>query len=448
MRMKNITMTEGPVNKIIVSLTLPMIVGMLGFVVFNLVDTFYISRLGTVALAAMSFTFPVVMFQAAISVGLGVGASSVISRAIGSGDTDQVRRLTADGIMLAGLFSIVLCTAGLVSIRQVFSALGAGGETLEMVRQYMSVWYLGVPFVIVTMVINNAIRAAGNTKIPSGVMIVSIMVNIILDPLLIFGIGPFPRMGIEGAAIATVFARSISLAVSFFFLQRRLHMFTGRFDGIRQTLDSWRRILYIGVPAAVTQMLTPLGMGFITKLVSLYGEKAVAGLGVGSRIEMFALAPVAALGMVLTPFTGQNLGAGRMLRVRSGVRFSAHASLLFGGIIFFAFLFLRAPIAGIFTAEPETIEVIGWYMMLVSVGYGLQGLTSNIAAVFNGLNSPLNATGVNLMKMVVLLIPLCWLGSSVWGLKGIFIGMALSSIGAGALSYFWLGRALTRYLDR
>ena len=201
-------LTEGDPGKTIMKLTGPMMIGMIGMVIFNLVDTLYIGRLGTEALAAMSFTLPVVMLQGSISMGLGVGVSAVISRAIGAGNQEKVKRLTTDSLFLSVLIVTSFVVLGYLTIDPLFRLLGAEGELLILVKQYMSIWYVGVPFVVIPMIGNSAIRAAGNTVIPSGIMLTAITVNIVLDPLLIFGIGPFPRMELAGAALATVIARS------------------------------------------------------------------------------------------------------------------------------------------------------------------------------------------------------------------------------------------------
>ena len=211
-------LTQGLVTKKLTSLTIPIIFGMFSMVTFNLVDTFFISRLGVKELAAMSFTFPVIMFIVSIALGLGVATSSVVSRAIGRGDHHQVQRLTTDSLIISFLIVVIFAVLGLFSMNWTFRSLGANGETLPLVKQYMRIWYLGVAFVVIPMVGNNAIRACGDTFIPSLIMVISTIINIILDPLLIFGLWGFPRLGLEGAAIATVIARAAAVIFSLLIL--------------------------------------------------------------------------------------------------------------------------------------------------------------------------------------------------------------------------------------
>ena len=225
-RRRGTQLVEGSVTKTMIGLTLPMLVGILGMVAFNLVDTFFVGRLGTLELAAMSFTFPVVLVVSSIARGLGVGTTAVISRAIGEGDRHKVQRLTTDALLLSLLVVIGFVAVGLMTIEPLFRLLGAGEEVLPLIRRYMFIWYFGMPFVVIPMVGNSAIRATGDTKTPSMVMVAAMLLNLILDPLLIFEPGPFPRLELAGAALATASARAFAMVVSLYVLIEREGMIT------------------------------------------------------------------------------------------------------------------------------------------------------------------------------------------------------------------------------
>ena len=197
-------MTEVPVGPSLIRLAVPMIFGLVSIMLFNLVDTFYISLIGVQELVAISFTFPVTFTLMSFSFGIGIGAAAVISRAIGEGDHHRVQRLTTDSLLLVAL--IIICVAGLnyFSLNSIFTLMGASAESLPLIKEYMITWLSGVVFVVIPIVGNSAIRATGDTKTPSWIMMIAAVVNAVLDPLLIFGYGPFPELGIKGAAIATV----------------------------------------------------------------------------------------------------------------------------------------------------------------------------------------------------------------------------------------------------
>jgi putative efflux protein, MATE family len=428
---------DGPIGKLLIKLTAPMIVGMLGMVAFNLVDTFFVGRLGATQLAALSFTFPVILVVNSIALGVGMGASAIISRAIGEGDTYKVRRITTDGLMLAIVLVFIFVIIGLSTIGPLFKLLGATPQVLPYIKQYMGIWYFGMFFVLIPMVGNNAIRATGDTKIPSAIMVVAVIMNFIMDPMLIFGLGPFPALGIRGAAISTVIARFSASVAATWVLVRRDRMVTFERTPLREIFASWKAILFIGVPIAGARMILPISFGIMTRLISAYGPKAVAGFGVASRIEFFALAVIRALSSVFGPFIGQNLGAKLFDRVKRGLQLAELFSLVWGfGSFIILFIFAK-PIAGIFSKDPVVIETIIKYLSIVPLGYGLQGVLLLCNVSLNVLQKPFHAAGLVTIQMFVLYIPLAYLGSHILQIQGAFIGITVAYCIAGILSHFF-----------
>jgi putative MATE family efflux protein len=261
------SLTEGPVARTLVRLTLPMLMAMFAMVGFNIVDTFYVGQLGTEQLAAMGFTLAVVMAVQSISMGIGMGTTAVVSRVIGQGDTHGMQRLIMDAILLGILTALTMSILGLSSIKVVFGLMGADGIVLEYVRDYMTIWFLGLPMIIVPQVGNSGIRATGDTKTPAKIMVTVLTVNAILDPLFIFGWGPVPGFGLQGAAIATVISQAVAFTISFRILRGR-GLITFERQTIEGLLASWRRILKISVPAGLTQMITPISTAVITAIVA------------------------------------------------------------------------------------------------------------------------------------------------------------------------------------
>ncbi len=435
-------LTEGPVVKTLITLTLPMVVGIVGMVTFNLIDTFFVGRLGTMELAAMSFTFPVILVISSLAMGLGIGTSAVLSHAIGEGDHHKVQRLTTDGLLLSVLIVTAFTVAGMLTIEPLFRMLGAKGDTIPLIKEYMRIWYIGVPFVIIPMVGNSAIRATGDTKTPAAIMMVAVIVNLVLDPLLIFGLGPFPRLELEGAALATVLARATTLIVSLVVLSRRENMITLKFPGLKEIFQSWKQILYIGLPAAGTSIILPVSIGIVTRLVSAYGPERVAGFGVASRVEIFALTLILALGTVIIPFVGQNLGAGKNERIWEGGKFSLLFAMLWGVFVFVLLLFFARQISGIFNKNPAVIETTALYLIIVSISYGAQGVFRLGSSILNGLKKPLPAAFLAIVRMFVFYVPFALLGSRIFGLRGIFAAAALANFATALLSFFWIKKAL------
>jgi putative MATE family efflux protein len=440
---KKAMLTEGPIAKTLVTLTLPMILGIIGIVVFNLVDAYFVGQLGTAELAAISFTFPVVFVLGSVAMGMGIGTSAVVSRAIGQGDHRYVQRLTTDSLSLAIVIVLVFVIIGLFTIEPVFTLLGATPDLMPLIKEYMVIWYTGMAFIVVPMVGNNAIRATGDTKTPSIVMLVAAGVNIVLDPIFIFGFGPIPRLELAGAAIATVMARAITFGVALWVLYYRERMITFEIPSFRDGVKSWGSILYVGVPAAGTNMIVPVGIGIITSMLAVYGPEAVAGFGVASRIEVFALTVLMALGSVLSPFIGQNWGAGKIARVRTGIRYSQIFAMIWGGTMFLLFLLVARPLAAAFNNDRQVVAAIQTYLWLVPISYGLQGVLTLTTAALNVLRKPLQAAVLGIARMFVLYIPLAYLGSMLFGVPGIFGAAAIANFAAGVAAYLWLNRVLT-----
>ncbi|MCK5287539.1 MAG: MATE family efflux transporter [Candidatus Omnitrophica bacterium] len=433
MKQKN-HLTQGPVTEKLISLTIPMIFGLLSMVVYNLVDTFFVSRIGTKELAAMGFTFPVVMFVISIALGLGVATSSVVSRAIGRGDYHEVKRLTTDSLIISFFIVVIFAVLGWLSMDWIFRLLGADVETLALIRQYMVIWYMGVGFVVIPIVGNNAIRACGNTLFPSLIMVISMIVNIILDPLMIFGLWGFPRLGLKGAAIATVIARAVAFVLSLLILHYKEKLIDFALPSFKEFVSSVKQIFYIGIPSAISKLVMPVTMAIIMRLVSKFGSTAVAAFGVAVKIEMFVFLLIMALATALIPFVGQNWGAKKFDRVKEAIKKANVFSLWWGLGSFVVFLAFAAFLGNLFGKDIEVAKYITLYLWIIPISYGLCGCTFLITSVFNAMNKPMLAIALNLVWMFVLSIPLALIGSQLAGLVGLFVGLCLANLAAGILS--------------
>jgi putative MATE family efflux protein len=441
-KQSNAVLTEGPIGIMLLKLTVPMTFGLLSMILFNLVDTFFVSRLGTFQLAALSFTFPVVLIVGSLGVGLGTGASALISRAIGEGNEQKVRRLTTDSLTLSFIIVVVFAAAGFLTIKPLFMILGAPEDLIPMIKSYMSIWYVGVIFVIFPMVGNNAIRATGDMKTPAIIMMSVALLNAVLDPFLIFGIWPFPRLEISGAALSTVLCRAVALVMSMYVIVKREKMISFRPVLPGAVLKSWKNIMYISLPTAVTRMAGPVALGIITRVIAGYGPEYVAGFGVSSKIEFFSFIVIIALSTVINPFIGQNRGAGNMARVKRAVILGSRFSVVWGiAVYIFLNLFSRI-IAGLFSKSSTVESTIVYYLQIAAAGFAFHGLLHISTSVLNVLKRPLTSAGLIFSNLFLLYIPLSLAGSYIFGIKGIFWGIALSYTISGALSYIVIKKVL------
>ena len=433
----NAKLINGDIGKTLFKMTMPMLMGIFGMIFFNLVDTYFVGLLGVDELAAISFTFPVIMIIMSIAMGLGIGASSVIAREIGTGNMDQVKQHTTNVLILAFIVVIFLVILGLLTLNPLFYLLGAKQELIPLIRDYMVIWYMGVPFVVIPMVSNHVIRSTGDTKSPGIIMMVAVVVNMIMDPLLIFGIGPFPRLELKGAALATLIARACVMVFAFYILYKREKLITLKLPSLKTMFQSWGKILYVAIPTSLTNLITPVTLAVITMLVSNYGKNAVAGFGIATRVEMFSLAILMALSVVIAPFTGQNFGAKKYNRIMKGIKLSTNFSLIYGVVIMVFFLIFSKSLASIFTDNIEVINNAQLVLIILSISWGTNGIIKISTSVFNAINKPLLSTLVILFQMVLLLIPMAFLGSKLYGFKGIFIACTLAHIISGVSAYFF-----------
>ncbi len=431
-------LTDGPIGKALYQMTLPMIAGMLAMMIFNIVDTYFVARLGSIPLAAMGFTFPVVFTVGHVALGIGIGASSVIARKIGEGDGEQVQRITTDSILLSFIVVLVTAILGFFTIEPLFRLMGASQETTGYIIGYMRIWYAGVIFVVVPMVGNHAMRAGGDTLLPGIIMGIGSVLNMILDPLLIFGYAGLPAMGIRGAALATVISRATTLALALWFLYAKKKMITFRPVPVSKIIRSWLAILHVALPSALSMMVPTVCLGILTWMVSGFGQKAVAGFGVAGRVEGLALVLFIALSTVFGPFIGQNYGALKISRIRKGLTKVMNFSLGWGTFQAIILFMLAEPIAGLFDKDPQVMRVAVLYLKIVPLTYAFVSIVFLISSAFNALGHPVPAIWLMLIRLVALHLPLAWIARDRFGLAGFLSVHYLSGIVSAVIAIQWL----------
>ncbi|WP_375058589.1 MATE family efflux transporter [Zobellella sp. DQSA1] len=424
-------MLTAPIGPQLARMTGPMALGIIAIQAFNLVDTFFIGLLGTEALAAVSFTFPVTFLVISLAMGLGAGLSASLGQALGAGDQQQAAQFTSHGLLLAWLLVSLLAWLGAATIAPLFRLLGAGDALLPLIHDYMLIWYLTVPMLVLPMVGNAAIRATGDTRTPSLVMTVAGLVNGLLDPLLIFGLGPFPALGIKGAAIASACSWLMAMMVGLYLLRRRERLLVSPLAAPAQLLGHWHQLLQVAIPASFTNMLNPVATALLLTVLAGMGTEVVAAYGAASRIEALVLIVMMALSSVLAPFISQNTGAGQHERSRHALLLAMRFAVGFQ-LVVFGLLWILAPlVARIFTDSPDVATHLERYLRLVPLGYGLQGCFMLLASALNGLRVSGISLLLNGFRLFGLLLPLAWLGAWWQGEAGIFTGILLANILAG-----------------
>jgi len=430
--------TSGHVGKQLLFGAIPMTIGIGAAIGFSFVDTVFIAKLGVKQLAAITYTFPMVFVVIGIAMGLGIGATAVISKAIGEGDEHRVKRLSTDAILLGLIVTAITIIIGLVFLDPLFMSMGADETTMPYIRDYMYIWLPGTIFLILPMVGNYAIRATGDIKTPSYIMLAAVGINLILDPMFIFGFGPIPAMGIQGAALATLIGRLVTLIIAFRILYYKYDMITFERPTLKELFDSWKEILHVGLPTAASNIILPAGFGIIIDFTSDYGEAAVAALGAASRIESLVMTVFMALAAVLSPFIGQNWGAMKFDRIDKAFKYAIAFCFIWGAIMIGFFELFKEPISRFVKSDPAVVEVMVLYLSITPFAMAFRGMLMISTSALNVLKRPLESAALTTSYMFVFFVPFAYFGSKYFGLVGIFTSLVIGAVITAIIGYYTL----------
>lgn len=427
---------EGDISPHLRRLSIPLVWGLLAMTSFGIVDALYISRLGTLSLAAFGFTAPVVMFFMGIIYGLSVGTTSLLARVHGEGDFAKVQRLATDSVVLATLIVGASSIIGYFMIDRVFRLMGAGPEVMPLVHSFMSIWYKGMIFTSYVFICNAAIRADGDTRVPAALLIMTSVLNACIDPFLIYGWGPFPKMGLGGAALTLVISYTITgLTGLYFIIFKKDLICLPLFH--KATIHSWGRLLHVGVPSMISNLIGPLSQAAVTWLAAIIGTEAVAALGVATRIEALAVLVFFAMGAGTSIFTGQNFGAGNYGRVREMISLGSRYALIWGAIIMAILWAFANKIPLLFDKHPLVVYDTAQYLRLVPISYGAMGVMVIVNSALNAIGKPFIATMIILLRAFILYVPLAYIGQKYFGFTGILLALMVTNFLVGLASHLW-----------
>ena len=417
-----------------------MAMGTLTMNVAQLAEAVYLGVLGTEALAAMGFAFPLTITLFAFAGGIGSGASSVIARAMGAGERDVASMLVTHAQVLSVVVGLTLAVTGYTYAREIVAALGATGEVLDLTVEYLRVYMVGVPFFLLSIVGSTLLRATGSAASPGVVMALGSVIQIAFGPLLIFGWLGFPALGIAGAAWAYVISRVLSVAVYAVLLVNG-GLMHWRLSGM---LLSWRAIMHVGAPAIASGLLMPVSMLVITRLLAGHGHEVVAAYNVASRVETIAHMILWSCSSSAEPFIGQNWGARQFDRVRRAL-FLCHSFCLTWGVVTFVFMVsFGAFLVGLIDDNPRVVATAEIFFLCIPLSIGFMGMMQVANSSFNARGLPRPALVISLLRGLLVGIPLAVVGDILLGYTGIFIATAVTNVVLGLLAWQWNKRSVER----
>ncbi len=442
-------LTEGSIPRHLVRMTLPMIWGILAIISFQLVDAYYISRLGTSELAAISYTFPITYGIFSIFIGFGVATSSVISRMIGEKRTEDMKRVASHSLLLVLIVSLILGLLGIVLIDPIFTLIGANPTELSMIKSFMVPYLLGTFFVSMPVVGNATLRASGDAVTPAIIMTIAALVNAAINPLLIFGLWGFPRMEMMGAAIGTILANIMAMTACLVLMHKRGIIDFAHIRNLTKFSDSTKRLLLIALPVGITGLMPSLMNSVVNHLLSKTGAAAVAAFGASSRLEAFLLVILMALSIGMGPIIGQNWGAKKIDRVRETVKYAIGFSVVWS-VITALLMGLCAPwIAVLFSDDDRVKYYFTLYLWIVPASYFLGHLVHGWGATLNAIGKPQISAAMIFIKIILLCIPAIMIGHYLAGVTGVFVAIALVNIATGLIYHIWSWKNLgTKWIPK
>jgi len=428
-------------------MAVPVLFGIFTMMGQAFADMWFIGRVGDRELAALSFAFPILMIVTSVAIGLGAGTSSVVARAIGAHNHRRARRLATDSLILSFGITALVSALGFFTIEPLFTLLGAPADMIPLIAGYMTILYAGVPFVVVGMVGMSSMRATGDTRLPSMLMVIASVANVILDPIFIFGLGPVPAMGLNGAAMAALLSRAAIFGGTLYFMRMRLDMLTFNKPDPGELRSSWADVLHVGIPAAATNAIIPIATGVITAMLARYGPEAVAGFGVASRVESLTLVLFYALSAVIGPFVGQNIAAGRADRIFEALRLCMLFCVGTGLAVAVLLALSGAWLPTLFSDNPQVTKVSTLYLMIAPISYGAYGMVMIMNASFNGMGKPMPAVHISVSRMALIYVPLAFVANRFFGITGIFVAYAFANIVSGVIAYIWARASVQEQCD-
>jgi putative MATE family efflux protein len=433
-------LTEGKISKLILKIAVPAGVGMMFHTFYNLIDTYWAGQFSAEGLAALSLSFVPFLLVISIGVGISQGTNALISNALGAKNLIKAKHYQQQALTLSFILSVILAFIGWQISPWIFGIMGGKGEVLKFALEYINIIWIGAPFMVLVQTLNSGLTAQGDTKTNRNALIVGFLVNIILDPLFLFGWGPIPAFGIGGIAWATVLIQMVVMLYIAYKLYSSKLMKDCKLGEYKLNKEVSTDIIYQGAPASLSMMLVTAGVFIITSYVGRFGDFAIAAYGVALRVEQIGFLPTIGLNMAALSLTGQNHGAGLTERVKTTFFKSAKYGFLMmsmGSILVYTFANLMMRL---FTTEPEVIRIGVEYLQIDAFALPAYALLFLSVAVLQGLKRPIFGLVINISRHIFapLLIFSFLVNYLEWGLLGVWWGIFIITWIAASITVGYL----------
>ena len=410
-------LAEMPIPKLLTEMSIPAIIGMVVTAIYNIVDTIFVGRIGTEAIGAVTIAFPLFMIISAIGLAFGIGSASYISRLLGEEKKDMANKVSTTSILTTFIIAAVFAALGLYFLEPLLKLFGTTEAIMPYAVNYTAIIIAGSIFNMSNMNMNNMVRAEGSAKMSMIAMTTGALLNIILDPILIFGF----EMGIAGASSATIFSQAVSTVMLISFYKSDRSVLNFKLREFSPSLKIYTEIMKIGVPTLLRQLLNSVAMTLLNNMAAVYGSAAVASVGIINRVFSFGFFVTAGFTQGFQPVAGFNFGARQIQRLKDSIKITIKRTTIFGLVLFVLFFFFNREVISFFSKDPEVIKIASTGLKYYALVLPLMGASITINTLFQALGHSVPATILSISRQGLFFIPGILLYPDFFELNGIFM---------------------------
>ena len=435
--MNDTFMKEKPIFPLIAGMALPMVLSMLVNSLYNIVDSFFVAQISEAAMTALSLVYPVQNFINAVAIGFGVGINAVISIALGAGDRRRADAAATHGMVLSALHGLILTLASIAVMPLFLARFTTDPAVIQMGLAYSKTAFSFSVIIMLGLSFEKIFQAVGRMKVTMAALLTGCVSNILLDPVLIFGLGPFPELGISGAALATGIGQALTLLV--YLAAYRLIPIPVRLrrDCLRPDATLDRKLYAVGVPAILNLALPSLLISVLNGLLSVYSQSYVVILGIYYKLQTFLYLPASGIVQGMRPLIGYNYGAGERGRVRQLYNATLCASGIIMALGTAVCLLWAELLMGLFTTQPDTIQAGGTALRIICAGFVISSVSVTSSGALEGLGKGAQSLVISLCRYVVVILPAAFLLCRAFGPDGVWHAFWITeAVTAGAA--FWV----------
>ncbi|AOT71499.1 MATE family efflux transporter [Geosporobacter ferrireducens] len=438
-------LTSGSVLKHLITFSIPLLLGNLLQALYNTVDSIWVGRfIGAKALGAVSVSFPIIMILVSLVLGITMATTVLVSQYAGAKNQQMISKTINNSLLLLGGGAIIVTLVGLAFSEKILILMNTPKDILDYATDYLNIFFIGLIFMFGYNVISSILRGLGDSKTPLKFLIISTVTNLILDPIFILGIGPFPQMGIQGAALATMLSQSLSFFLALRHLNKTNHVISFKLKDLKYDAELTAKIFKIGLPSGIQQIVVSLGMVVMTGIINTFGSETVAAFGAASRLDQFAFMPAMSLGLAVSTLAGQSIGAGKNDRLKEVYKWGSIAAILVTGVTTIFVMAAPTFVLKLFTTDIQVLETGSRYLRIVGISYVPFALSFVINGMLRGAGDTVSTMIFSIASLWLIRVPLAKFLSSYdsLGSNGIWIAMAVSSILSLVMSqvYYSTGR--------